>query len=134
MATQVKGILSNYTIMERYLGIEQPEDENERMLIETVSKHPVLVQYSILAELKERADNQDEIAAMVLKQIEAQGIPGMPGRPKEPTSPEQLTGTQSPTGQPIPQAEGLPPPGQSEEEQMERMATASPGMVSGEVK
>jgi hypothetical protein len=128
MATQVKGTLSDYTIMERYLGIEQPDDEQERIIIETVARHPVTVQYSIMKELKEQADAGDEIAAMTLQQMQAGMIPGaQPGRPKEARNMEQLTGTQSPTGQPVPQALGEQP-GASEADQLENQANAAPGM------
>ena len=128
MATQVKGTLSDYTIMERYLGIEQPDDEQERIIIESVARHPVTVQYSIMKELKEQADAGDEIAQMTLQQMQAGMIPGaQPGRPKEASNMEQLTGTQSPTGQPVPQALGEQP-GTSAMDQQESMANASPGM------
>lgn len=125
MATQVKGTLSNYTIMERYLGIEQPDDEQERIIIEAVSSHPVTIQYTIMKELKEQADAGDEIAQMTLQQMQAGMIPGaQPGRPKDPNNPEQLTGTQSPTGQPVPQAIGMTP----ERSEGEQLANAAPNM------
>jgi hypothetical protein len=134
MATQVKGTLSEYTIMERYLGVEQPDDEEERKMIEAVSHHPLTIQYSIMKELKRRADANDEVAAQVLQQMQAQTAPqGQPGRPAEPNNPEQLTGTQSPTGQPVPQAMGQQP-GESPMEQMGAMANAAPQMTSGLVQ
>lgn len=117
MATQAKGTLSNYTILERYFDIEQPEDEQDRQLIEIVSAHPSVVQYTIMKELAERAQDGDEVAAKVLEMMqnmEGQGA----GRPENPNNPEQLTGTASPTGQPTPQEKGMPPPGQSAESQM----------------
>jgi hypothetical protein len=115
MATQVKGIVSNYTIMEKYLGIEQPEDEEERRIVEAVSNHPAVQNYVIMKELKERAENGDNVASMVLQAMQSGGLPGQPGRPAEPPNPAQLTGTQSPTGQPVPQALGETP-GQSPED------------------
>jgi hypothetical protein len=125
MSTQVKGTLSNFTIMERYLGIEQPDDEQERLIIEAVAAHPVTIQYSIMKELKEQAEDGDEIAAMTLQQMQMGMIPGaQPGRPKDPRNPEQLTGTQSPTGQPTPQAVGHSP----ERPESESLANASPNM------
>jgi hypothetical protein len=128
MATQVKGTLSDYTIMQRYLGIDAPEDEQERRLIEMVSNHPVTIQYSIMKELKEQAEGGDEVAAMTLQQMQAGMIPGaQPGRPKEGRNMEQLTGTQSPTGQPVPQALGEQP-GTSAEDQLANAANAAPGM------
>jgi hypothetical protein len=128
MATQVKGTLSDYTIMQRYLGIDAPEDEQERRIIEMVSNHPVTIQYSIMKELKEQAEAGDDVAAMTLQQMQAGMIPGaQPGRPKDPRNPEQLTGTQSPTGQPVPQALGEQP-GASAMDQQQSMANAAPGM------
>lgn len=131
MATQVKGTLSDYTIMERYLGVEQPDDEEERKLIEAASRHPVMIQYLLMKELKEQAEAGDEAAAMTLQQMQAGMIPGaQPGRPKDPNNPEQLTGTQSPTGQPVPQALGQTP-GASESDQMSNAANAAPNMSGG---
>ena len=128
MSTQVKGTLSDYTIMERYLGIEQPDDEEERRLIEAVSRHPVMTQYLILHELQEQAEGGDEAAAQTLQQMQAGMIPGaQPGRPTEPHNPEQLTGTQSPTGQPTPQGLGQSP----ERSESEQLASASPNMEGG---
>ena len=134
MATQVKGTLSEYTIMERYLGIEQPDQEEERKMIEAASRHPAVIQYGIISELKKRVANGDEIAQVVLNQLMSGSLPGTPGRPNEPNNPEQLTGLQSPTGQATPQAEGKPPPGQSEEDAINRIANAAPGMMSGVVQ
>lgn len=131
MATQVKGTLSDYTIMERYLGIEQPDDEQERKVIEAALNHPLMMQYSLMKQLAELADSGDEIAAKVMMQMEQGAIPGaQPGRPKDPRNPEQLTGTQSPDGQPVPQATGEQP-GASDEDVMNRMANAAPGMDGG---
>lgn len=130
MATQVKGMLSDYTIMERYLDVEQPDDEEQRKLIQSVSQHPAMIQYAVTAELTERAKTGDEIAQKVLMQMEAGGIAGQPGRPNEPNNPEQLTGLQSPTGQPVPQAMGEQP-GQSPLEVQQAMANAAPQMMSG---
>ncbi len=133
MATQVKGIISNYTIMEQYLGIEQPNDEEERKIIEAVSNHPVTIQYAIIAELKRRIKDGDDVAQMVLDQMNQGQIPGTPGRPTEPNNAEQLTGLQSPDGSAVPQAGGAPPPGQSPLEQQNALANAAPSPVTGEV-
>jgi hypothetical protein len=128
MATQVKGTLSEYTIMERYLGIEQPDDEEERKVIEMVSHHPVTIQYVIMNELQRRVDAGDKIAGMVLQQMQAGTIPGaQPGRPKEPSNAEQPLGLQSPNGQPVAQAMGQEPGG-SALEQSQAMATQAPNM------
>jgi Mg2+ and Co2+ transporter CorA len=115
--------------MERYLGIEQPDDEEERKMIEAVSRHPLTIQYSIMKELSSRAENGDQIAAQVLQQMQQQQMgANQPGRPTEPNNPEQLTGLQSPTGQPTPQALGQQP-GQSPADQMDAMAGAAPNMA-----
>jgi hypothetical protein len=130
MASQVKGIVSNYTIMERYLGIEQPEDEEERRLIEAVTNHPASANYMIMKELKKRADQGDEVAAMTLQAMQSGGLAGAPGRPGEPPNPAQLTGTQSPTGQPVPQALGEQP-GTSAADQQAALASESPSLMGG---
>ena len=131
MATQIKGTLSDYTIMERYLDIQQPEDENKRKIIEATIRHPVALQYAIMAELKDMADNGDEIAAMTLQSLMNQGgLPGQDGRPKDPNKPEQLTGTASPTGQPTPQASGGQPAGQSATDQQNALANQAPKLTA----
>lgn len=128
IATQAKGILSEHTIMERYYDIEQPDDEEEWKIIEAVSRHPVVVHYTIMNELTKRAQAGNDVAQKTLQQLEAGMIPGaQPGRPKEPNNPEQLTGTQSPTGQPVPQALGSQP-GASEGE---ALANTAPNMAGG---
>lgn len=128
MATQVKGTLSDYTIMERYLGIEQPDDEEDRKMIEAASRHPVMTQYLMMKELSEMAAAGDEAAAMTIQQMQAGMIPGaQQGRPKEPRNPEQLTGTQSPTGEPVPQALGESPA----RSESEALAGAAPTMGGG---
>lgn len=129
MSTQVKGTVSDYTRREKYLGIEQPEDEEKRILIENAQRHPVAMQYALMAVLKEQADAGDEIAAMTLQSLMNQGMPGQAGRPEEPNNPEQLTGTASPTGQePVPSET---PPGQSAIEQQQTMANQTPTMTGG---
>lgn len=129
MSTQVKGTLSNYTIMERYLGVEQPEDEEERILIEKVTNHPASVQYVVMKELSKRAKNGDEIAAQTLQAMQQGGLNGEPGRKKEPNAPEQLTGLQSPDGMPIPQAQGQEVAGSSAADQQSSMANQAPSMM-----
>jgi hypothetical protein len=120
--------LSEYTIMERYLGIEQPSDEEERKMIEQATRHPIMIQYMLMHELKKRADSGDQVATLVMQQIQQGQIQG-PGQPPAGPNPEQLTGLQSPTGQPVPQAVGQPPPGQSAQEQMSAMSNAAPNMA-----
>jgi len=128
MATQARGVLSDWTIMERYLDIQQPDEEMERQQIEVAMKNPMVQSYIMMAELNKRAEEGDKIAAMVLQSMQAGGLPGTPGRPNEPNNPEQMMGTQSPTGSPLPTA----PQGEDMASQMENMAGASPTMT-GEV-
>jgi hypothetical protein len=129
MATQSKGILSNYTIMERFFDIEQPEDEIERQLIEIVSANPAVVQYTIMAELQERADDGDGIAAQVLENMKQEMMGNQEGRPKDPNNPEQLTGLQTPTGEPVSQSLGGEVPGRSATDQMRRDVGRAPTLT-----
>lgn len=129
MSTQVKGLLSEHTIMEDYLDIQQPEDEQKRKIIEAVMKHPVALQYALMAELKVMAEGGDEIAMMTLQSMMNQGAQNEGGRPKEPNNPEQPIGLQSPDGGPTRVAEGGEPYGQSAMDQQENMANEAPGMV-----
>ena len=125
MSTQVKGTLSQYTIMQDYLDIEQPEDEDKRKLVEAATHHPLMLQYMLVAELTEMAEAGDAAAAKVLQSMESQqasNVSGQEGRPEDPRGMEQLTGLASPTGQPPPQAEGNTPPGQSAAEQQGNLA------------
>jgi len=92
MATQVKDLLSPDTIMENYLGIQQPKDEREKKLIAMAEVHPALQSYAILAKLQEMAENGDTVAQMVVAK-EMQNVMAQPGgRPTEPTNPEQILG------------------------------------------
>lgn len=112
MATQVKGILSNYRIMEEYLDVEQPEDEEERKLIEAATFHPVAMQYALLAEMKTRAEQGDGIAKMTLESLTQNGLPGQPGRPDEGVAPAGMANMPSATGLPTSQEQGGQPNGQ----------------------
>lgn len=122
MSTQVRGVLSEKTIMENYLDVEQPEDERKRRMIEMAENNPIMQQYAILNYLMDQASNENDQAAaltlqVMLKQMQGQGMPapkGMGAPPSQPQAPapEQLTGLQGPQGQPPPQAMGGVPPGQ----------------------
>lgn len=134
MATQAGPFLSKRTIMEQYLGIQQPDDERERQLIEAAEEHPTMKLYGIILALQKIAAGEDKAkamaAAITLEQLQnGQNQGGEAGRPEEPTDPEQMTGMQSATGQPTPQAMGGQPPGQSEEDRMSQMAGASVQMT-----
>lgn len=129
MATQVKGILAESTIMEKYLGIQQPSDERMKRLMEMAQQNPVAMQFAILAALKEMAEGGDEIAQQTYDVMSAtlqqqQGVAG--GR-----NPEQPLGLQSPTGQPGAQVMGNPLPGRSLPEEVQKQGTARPNMAGG---
>jgi hypothetical protein len=121
--------------MERYLDIEQPDDERQRKMIELMQKHPVLLNYVLIRELMEMVNETgDPAAELTLQAIQSGGLAGTPGRPKEPSSPEQPLGMPSATGETTPQEGGAPPPGQSEEAGIQREATAVPGLLSGGIQ
>jgi hypothetical protein len=131
MATQVAGILSEVTIMERYLGVKQPSDERQRKMRELVFKNPVMQQFTMIAALKEivREGGEDAEAAALTLQMVQQGMVNNPqGRPTEPNAMAQMSGMMSPTGQPTGQEAGGMPPGQSEMDQMQNAAGAAPNM------
>lgn len=128
MSTQVKGVLSQSTIMERFLDVEQPDDEEERKLIESATNHPLMMQYAIIKKIKERADGGDEVAAIALQSIMNGGLPGFAGRPNEPNNPEQTTGLQTPTGDSVPTTNQNQEPGSAVINAQENLANASPGM------
>jgi hypothetical protein len=130
MSTQVKGTLSEYTIMERYLDIEQPEDEEDRKLTEAATRHPIALQYALIAELTKRANAGDEVARLTLQSMpQVQNASQTEGRPVDPNAPEQLTGLQSPDGQPVPQAIGGDVYGRSPVEEQEGLAAAQEGFT-----
>lgn len=128
MSTQVKGLVSDYTRMERYLGIEQPEDENERKIIEAAFNHPLMLKYGILSKLFEEAKNGDKIADMVIQGEMSKPASNPQGRPNQGNKPEQLTGLQSPTGQPPEVSVTGAPPGASAQEQAKSLANTAPNL------
>jgi hypothetical protein len=128
MASQVKGMMSNYKILEKYLGEEQPEDEEQRMFIEKVTQHPASVQYAVMKELKKRADAGDEVAAMTMQSMQG-NVAGQQGRPKDAPSPMQPMGMPSADGQPISQAVGGPVAGQSAQDVQSNMANQAPSLM-----
>lgn len=125
MATQVKGILDDMTIMERYLGVEQPSDIQTKKVAQEALNNPIMMQYALLKQFRSLAET-DPDAAMALKLLEAQLIP-KEGQPTG-SNPEQPVGTQSSTGQATPQAMGQEPPGQGEMANLNAQAGASPQM------
>lgn len=133
MATQVRGILSDTTLMQEYLDIEQPDEELTRRIIDQAQNHPMVMQYGIIKQLKEMAKEGDEVAALVLQQMAQQGPPGQlpPQNQKQPPNPIQPTGLQSSTGQSTSQAQGQPPAGQGEGDMLSQLASLSPNMQGG---
>lgn len=131
MSTQVKGTLSESTIMEKYLDIDQPEDEQKKRMLEASKNHPVMQMYALIAALKEMADEGDEVAKLAMQSIQQNGVPGMAGRPNEPNNPEQPLGQQGASGMPTQQEMGQPPPGQGLNPAMEGMTEAAPNMSGG---
>jgi len=131
MSTQVRGQLSDRSIMERYLNVDQPDDELERRLIESLQMHPLVQQYTMMQELTRLAETGDEVAMQVLQAMQQQMQPQQGAQGQSPANPEQLTGLQSPTGMPTRQAQGGQPMGQSMEDLMNQMAGASPNMEGG---
>jgi PAS domain-containing protein len=131
MAVQARGQISNYTILQRYYKIQQPDDEQERMMLEAAKQNPVVIQYGILNKLKELADEGDESAAMALQMLSQQlGSKGA-GRPEEEINNPQPLGLQSSTGQPTSSAQGNASPGETTPEAMQDMANAAPQMTTG---
>ena len=120
MATQVRGVLSMHTIMQDYLGIEQPDDEIERKMIESMQMHPILMNYALLKKMKDLALSGDEEAeiAMQLLATQLQSLQMQAG-----SNPEQAPGG-------MPGATNLVPPGQDFSNEMNNMAKESPSMVN----
>jgi len=129
MGTQAKGTLSDWTIMERFWDIDQPDDENKRILRQMAERHPSVIEYQIRKNLMERAKMGDEAAVMTLMAME-QSKGGNPNQAPGPPKPEQKTGTQSATGEATPQAEGREPPGQDINSAMNQMTGATPQLMA----
>jgi hypothetical protein len=126
MATQVKGILDDATIMENYLGIEQPSDIQDKKIAQQALSNPALMQYAMIKQFRALAQT-DSDAAIVLRLLETQ-LQQAGQANSQGSNPEQLTGTQGANGQATPQAGGMPPPGQGEANMINEMAGTSPGM------
>jgi len=135
MATQAQPFLSKKTIVERYYGIHQPDDERDQQLIEMAEEHPIMRMFGIIRALQKYEKSEDdslrEAAEMTMQALKSQLQPNPNQQQKVGSDPTQLLGTQSPTGEATPQAQGQPPPGQSMEEQLGNMANAAPGLMGG---
>src|SRR3989304_1624774 len=117
MATQAKGMLSESTIMERYLDIKQPDDERRRRLIDQAMSLPQMQLFSMMRLLLQAAKSEDQTiaaaAALTLQQLQGSMAGGQAQEPQaaeKPPMPNAL-GTQSATGAAPPQAGGAAPPG-----------------------
>lgn len=128
MATQVKGLLDDITIMENYLGIEQPSDVQTKKIAQEALNNPIMMQYALIKQFRELAVT-DPDAAIVLGMLEQSMA--QPSKGESGNNPEQPMGLQSPTGQPTPQAMGGPPPGQGDAAMVQGMAGFSPNMSGG---
>ena len=131
MATQTKDTLSAETRMEKYLGIQQPDQETTRILRDMARKHPMMVEYQMMALFRELAGEGDEAARMVLERLEqgggGQGGPSgpAPGGPK----PEQSPGLPSAVrGAVTQQEQGFAPAGQEPSEDVYKVTNAMQGV------
>ena len=129
MGSQARGMLSDWTIMERFWDIDQPDDENKRILRQMAERHPQVIEYQIRKNLMEKAKMGDEAAVMTIMAMQ-QGQPGNPNQAPGPPKPEQQVGTQSPTGEATPQAQGGEPPGQDINSLMNQMVGATPQLMA----
>ena len=132
MANQVRDILSETTIMERYLDIDQPDEERERRIEGMALAHPAMIEFEVMHRLAELAQSDDDMialaAGMAIQQM--QGGAQQPGQPgAESQSREQAIGLQSATGEATEQAGGLVPPGQGFADQLQSAGEEAPGFV-----
>lgn len=126
-ANQTRGILSEETIFERYLNVQQPDQEKIRKMAEMVEGHPAMVHYSMIRLLQAWAQQGDPAAQYALKQMLAEGPTDKPGPDKKPPNAEQLPGQPSSVlGGFPPQQLGGAPPGQ---EGISGMPTEFPGLT-----
>jgi hypothetical protein len=134
MASQVRNLLSESTIMEEYLDIDQPDDERARRIQEMVDVHPAVIQYNLMIELTKRAKKGDVAALMALNALASQQATAQAGAGQKSPRPSQPEGVMSSTGQPTPQEQGGVPNGQSPESQLNGMINATPSSMTGELE
>jgi hypothetical protein len=132
LSQQARGILSEQTIMERFWDVEQPDEERKKRLIDMALQNPIMQTYGMLSVLMEQSENperKDKAAEMLVQMLQQGGIPGIggPGRPSGPPPTGPLTGLQSQSGAPVPQATGQPAPGQDFESVVAGMMTPPGG-------
>lgn len=146
MASQVRDILSERTIMENYLEIDQPDDERERRLDDMINKDPAMVRFQVLHRLMDMVKNGEDdsiktAASMALQQLQGGQVQGpqgggtglgQPGAPEGRPAAQNALGLASAGGGATPQAGGGAPAGQSFSDQLRKITEAAPGMVGGQ--
>lgn len=130
MATQVAQFLSPQTIMENYLGIQQPEDERQKKLIALAEQDPMLLKYATIKKMEQMAYAGDIAAQIVMEQMQAQLMQGQGQAQQQPRNPEQPMGIQASNGQPTPTA---PSPEDAISRALEAQAQAAPQMTTGAI-
>lgn len=103
MATQVRGLLSDATLMEKYLDVEQPGDERRKRLREMAQMHPVMQQYMILSALMEMAMDGDMAAALALQTLTQPPVQ----QQRQPSPLQAEGGMLGAVNQPTPQEQGM---------------------------
>jgi hypothetical protein len=135
MATQAAPFLSKKTITERYYNVHQPDDERDQQLIEMAEEHPIMRMFGIIRALQKYTKAEDpelaEAATMTMQALKTQMQPNPNQQQKTGSAPGNALGTQSASGEAIPQAMGQPAPGQEPEAEIENMANAAPGLMGG---
>ncbi len=130
MATQVRGILPDKTIIEKYFDIQQAGDEIEQREIEQTMNHPAMTQYTIFVHLQQLAAEGDLAAQMAFETMKQQLLPSLMGENNQmkPAGAAGLTGTQSQTGETPVQAVSNVRPGASTADAVTDMSRAAPNM------
>ena len=128
MATQTKDTLSSETRMERYLDVQQPDQEVRKVLREQAEQHPAMVEFQMMAEFERLAAQGNKAAQQMLAKMQAEGMsPNKPGPNPQLPKPEQFGGL--PTNKPgevTQQEAGLAPPGQEPLQEQDRLREGVP--------
>jgi hypothetical protein len=131
-ATQAKPFLSNWSILQRYLNVPQPDDEERRRNIQNVKEMPAFQELIMMGYLKELAEEGDKVAGALFERYMLQGMPGEPGRPTEPTKPDAMVGGSTPiVPGAYPVEEGGAPFGQEPGKGLEEMVQVAPNLAGG---
>ncbi len=128
MGNQVRDVLSQDTIMETYLGIDQPDEERRKRISNKIEEHPAMINYVVARELQGiilgAKDPAQKEAAMIALESLTNPQPEEAGVGRE-----QTPGMASSTGELTDQEGGLAPSGQDINDQVEAEANAGIGMV-----